>query len=250
MSNDLEIVKKIIYSSRDREEFKKIKFDQEKILNQNYNFENLIVNKPWGYEYLFYSSKEISIWILKILKNQKTSMHCHPNKKTSLILLEGEANLYTLSKKINLKCGNAVTIDKGVFHRTSSEYENDIMVMEIETPTNKNDIVRYQDKYNRSNSGYETKESFSEVKNLDKFLNYENIKKNNGILGGCEIKIIDNEYEKIKILNEKNLISPIKIKNKNEEDEVKLGEIYGKNFLIKKEALLANIEELLVIQKK
>ena len=69
-------------------------------------------------------------------------------------------------------------------------------------------------------------------------------------MGGCEIKIIDNEYEKIKILNEKNLISPIKIKNKNEEDEVKLAEIYGKNFLIKKEALLANIEELLVIQKK
>ena len=69
-------------------------------------------------------------------------------------------------------------------------------------------------------------------------------------MGDCEIKIINNEYQKIKILNEKNLISPIKIKNKIEEDEVKLGEIYDKNFLIKNEALLANIEELLVIQKK
>ena len=170
MSTNLRIVEKLIYSLDDEIEFKRIQFDVQKIKNQNYNFENTVVNKPWGHEYLFYSSKEVSIWVLKILKNQKTSMHCHPNKKTSLILLEGEANLYTLNKKINLKCGNAVTIDKGVFHRTSSEYDKDILVMEIETPTNKNDIVRYKDQYNRSNSGYETKDSFSEAKNLEVFL--------------------------------------------------------------------------------
>ena len=129
MNANLEIVEKLIHSPDDEKEFKKIKFDEKKIKNQNYNFENIVVDKPWGYEYLFYSSKEVSIWILKILKHQKTSMHCHPNKKTSLILLEGEADLYTLSKKINLKCGNAVTIDKGVFHRTSSEYEKDILTI-------------------------------------------------------------------------------------------------------------------------
>tara|TARA_B100000787_G_scaffold125751_1_gene94977 strand:- start:636 stop:1388 length:753 start_codon:yes stop_codon:yes gene_type:complete len=250
MSANLKIVEKLIHSPDDEKEFKKIQFDQQAIKNQNYNFESVVVDKPWGHEYLFYSSKEISIWILKIFKNQKTSMHCHPNKKTSLIILEGEANLYTLNKKINLKCGNAVTIDKGVFHRTSSEYEKDILVMEIETPTNKNDIVRYKDEYNRPNSGYETKDSFSEAKNLDAFLDYKNIKNNNGILGNCKINIINNNYQKIKILNEETLISPIKIKSKNYDSEIKLGQIYEKNFIIKKEALLTNVEELLVIQKK
>mgnify|MGYP006084967563 FL=1 len=250
MSTNLRIVEKLIYSLDDEIEFKRIQFDVQKIKNQNYNFENTVVNKPWGHEYLFYSSKEVSIWVLKILKNQKTSMHCHPNKKTSLILLEGEANLYTLNKKINLKCGNAVTIDKGVFHRTSSEYDKDILVMEIETPTNKNDIVRYKDQYNRSNSGYETKDSFSEAKNLEVFLDYKSIKDNNRVLGNCEINIIDNTYQKIKILDEKTLISPIKIKNKKYRSEIKLGEIYEKNFFIKNEELLLNIEELLVIRKK
>ena len=250
MSINLKIVEKLIHSSDDEKEFKKINFDEQKIKNQNYNFENTVVDKPWGYEYLFYSSKEVSIWILKVLKNQKTSMHCHPNKKTSLLLLDGEANLYTLNKKINLKCGNAVTIDKGVFHRTSSEYDKDILVMEIETPTNKNDIVRYKDQYNRSNSGYETKDSFSKAKNLDIFLDYKSIKKNSRILGKCVINVINNDYKKIEILNEKTLISPIKIKNKSYNDEIKLGEIYEKNFLIKREELLINIEELLVIQKK
>ena len=46
------------------------------------------------------------------------------------------------------------------------------------------------------------------------------------------------------------LISPIKIKSKNYDSEIKLGQIYEKNFLLKKEALLTNVEELLVIQKK
>ena len=122
--------------------------------------------------------------------------------------------------------------------------------MEIETPTNKNDIVRYKDEYNRPNSGYETKDSFSEAKNLDAFLDYKNIKDINGILGNCKINIINNNYQKIKKLNEETLISPIKIKSKNYDSEIKLGQIYEKNFLLKKEALLTNVEELLVIQKK
>ena len=43
-------------------------------------------------------------------------------------------------------------MNQGAFHRTSSEYDQDILVMEIETPTNKNDIIRLKDEYNRSNS--------------------------------------------------------------------------------------------------
>ena len=89
-----------------------------------------------------------------------------------------------------------------------------------------------------------------EAKNLDAFLDYKNIKNNNGILGNCKINIINNNYQKIKILNEETLISPIKIKSKNYDSEIKLGQIYEKNFIIKKEALLTNVEELLVIQKK
>lgn len=250
MSNNVEIVEKIIRSSNDDSEFKKIHFDSSNIKNKNQNFENIIVNKPWGYEYLLYSSKEISIWILKILKNQKTSMHCHPNKKTSLVLLEGEANLYTLDETINLKSGNAVIIDKGAFHRTSSEFGKDIIVMEIETPTNKNDIVRYQDEYKRSNSGYETKESFSVAKNHDTLLNFNNIKNKPGTVGNCVIKVINSKSEKTESLNEKTLICPIILKNKNSKGEVAIGEIFEKNIIKEKDILYMDLEEFLVIQKK
>ena len=167
-------------SKEDRIQLSTINYNKKNIRNLNQDFKNVIVNKPWGYEYLFFTSPELSIWVLKILKNQKTSMHCHKGKKTSLILLQGEANVYTLNETIKLKSGNIVTIDKAAFHRTSSEFDKDILVMEIETPTNKNDIIRLKDEYNRTNSGYETKKSFSKIEEKNIYLNYEDAKKKTG----------------------------------------------------------------------
>ena len=54
------------------------------------DFLGVVVNKPWGYEYLMFDSDEISIWMLYIKKGYSTSMHCHPNKKTSLMIVLGE----------------------------------------------------------------------------------------------------------------------------------------------------------------
>ena len=152
--NPIQSIKK---SLKDKRKLSKIIYNKKDIKNKNQNFKNLIVKKPWGHEYLFFSSPKISIWILKVLKNQKTSMHCHTNKETSLILVKGKASLHYLDGKLKLKSGNVVNIEKGAFHRTSAEFNQDIIVIEIETPTNKYDIVRYKDDYLRSSSGYETK---------------------------------------------------------------------------------------------
>ena len=63
------------------------------------NLSNVVVPKPWGYEYLVYHTPSSEVWSLFIKHNQATSMHCHPNKKTALILLDGVAELTTLTKK-------------------------------------------------------------------------------------------------------------------------------------------------------
>ena len=212
MSNN-KIIQKIKRSLSDRKKFSNINFDKKKISNKKENFYNLIVKKPWGHEYLLFSSPEISIWILNITKNHKTSMHCHPNKKTSLILLKGKANLYSIEKKFTLQCGNVVTIEKGAFHRTSSEFDQDLVVMEIETPTNKYDIVRYKDDYNRSSSGYETSASYSKVKKNDQKLTYESINTKPQILGDYKVNII--KSNKIDNLDDRSLITPLKIKKFN-----------------------------------
>ena len=51
-------------------------------------YDNRIVNKPWGYEYVVYrNSNNLSVTLLSIDYNKKTSLHCHPKKKADLFWL-------------------------------------------------------------------------------------------------------------------------------------------------------------------
>ena len=59
---------------------------------QNKFYDNKVVKKPWGYEYVVYRDKnKLCVTLLSINYNQKTSLHCHPNKKSGFILLKGKA---------------------------------------------------------------------------------------------------------------------------------------------------------------
>ena len=54
--------------------------------NGNNFYCNNVVYKPWGYEYVIYSSaNRLAITFLKINSGHKTSLHCHPTKKTGFI---------------------------------------------------------------------------------------------------------------------------------------------------------------------
>ena len=60
---------------------------------ENIDYRNTKVKKPWGSEYLIYQNNDVAIWLLHIIKERHTSLHCHPKKKTGLILLTGKASV-------------------------------------------------------------------------------------------------------------------------------------------------------------
>ena len=48
-------------------------------------YDDKIVIKPWGYEYVVYREKnDLSVTLLNINYKEKTSLHCHPKKKVDL----------------------------------------------------------------------------------------------------------------------------------------------------------------------
>jgi len=132
------------------------------IIDEEVNFSKIVVNKPWGYEYLLYSNEQLAIWILHIKKDCLTSMHCHIDKKTSLFVLSGEAICTTLSKGFNLKEGDGLIIEKGVFHSTQAISDDGITIMEIETPVKKTDLLRLLDNYGREAKGYESEKEMTQ----------------------------------------------------------------------------------------
>jgi hypothetical protein len=119
------------------------------------NYSANIVKKPWGYEYLAYQNKDVALWFLYIKSEHATSLHCHPNKTTGLILLDGEAKVSFLNNSTVLNPTNKVMIRKGLFHSTKALNKEGAFVFEIETPVDKQDLVRFKDSYGREGKPYE-----------------------------------------------------------------------------------------------
>lgn len=180
------MITKIKNSEVDSERISYIQTPIENYLN-NSDFSNAVVQKPWGYEYLMYQNETVSIWILYIKPGHLTSMHCHINKKTALLVLSGEAVFTTLEKGLNLKEGDGLVIDKKVFHSTQSISDKGVIIMEVETPSQKTDLLRLSDNYGRESKGYESRDHLSQ--NLSEY-EYIFFKKN-------EFKIV----KKIKNMN-------------------------------------------------
>lgn len=125
------------------------------IIRDDLSYKKNIVKKPWGYEYLAYENEEVALWALYIKKGHRTSMHCHSNKTTGLVALSGKVEVSFLNNKNELSALNKIMIRKGLFHSTQALLDPGSWVLEIETPVNKNDLVRLRDSYGRQGKPYE-----------------------------------------------------------------------------------------------
>ena len=118
-------------------------------------YKNVVVTKPWGYEYLCYQNEVLAIWLLYIENNHKTSLHCHPNKHTGLVVLDGAAEVSFIRGSLLIKGLEKINIFKGRFHSTKSISDNGVFLLEVETPEDKHDLLRLDDSYGRKDLSYE-----------------------------------------------------------------------------------------------
>jgi hypothetical protein len=119
------------------------------------DYARVIVNKPWGYEYLMYATDAIGVWCLNIDHGQRTSLHCHPLKKTGLVLLSGAAEVSFLNDATRLVAPARLMLRAGLFHSTKATSPEGAIVLEVETPRHKRNLVRLEDAYGREAAGYE-----------------------------------------------------------------------------------------------
>jgi mannose-6-phosphate isomerase-like protein (cupin superfamily) len=117
------------------------------------NHKTVIVRKPWGYEYLAYENEHVALWILHIRAGERTSLHCHPTKSTGLVVVSGTAEINFIADSRIVTAPGKQMIRRGLFHQTHAI--TDTIMFEIETPVDKNDLVRLTDNYGRTATGYE-----------------------------------------------------------------------------------------------
>ena len=117
------------------------------------NHKTVVVRKPWGYEYLAYENEHVALWILHIRAGERTSLHCHPTKSTGLVVVSGTAEINFIADSRIITAPGKQMIRRGLFHQTHAI--TDTIMFEIETPVDKNDLVRLTDNYGRTATGYE-----------------------------------------------------------------------------------------------
>lgn len=114
-----------------------------------------VVRKPWGYEYPIFESDQVGLWFLCIEPGQSTSLHCHPRKKTGLVVVGGAVEVSFLNDSTTLGPADRVMIRPGLFHRSTAGSESESLLLEIESPRDKEDLVRFADNYGRESMPYE-----------------------------------------------------------------------------------------------
>ena len=124
-------------------------------------YDNRVVYKPWGNEYVVYRNKNnLSVTLLNINYNKSTSLHCHPQKKSGFILLGGRASfqlgLWKKHSEIHSSPSKRM-IARGLFHSIKAVSKDGLLALEFETPVNKNDLVRFKDAHGREQKPYEGK---------------------------------------------------------------------------------------------
>ena len=129
--------------------------------NKSSFYDNKIVFKPWGHEYVVYrNANHLSVTLLNIDYNKSTSLHCHPSKKSGFILLGGKAKFQLGLRKKNTELHSSPSkrmMARGLFHSIKSVSKCGLLALEFETPVNKNDLVRFKDSYGREKKSYEGK---------------------------------------------------------------------------------------------
>ena len=162
-------------------------FPKTEILDGHQVLDDVIVNKPWGWEYLCFRNANLAMWLLHIDSNQQTSMHSHPNKNTGYIVLNGAVELSWINSKEGFESLSKVNIFKRRFHSTRAVSKKGAYLIEIESPEDKSDLVRLNDAYGREGMPYEGEKAYSEKDNSCFALDQPSCTPKTHTLFGCKL---------------------------------------------------------------
>jgi len=70
------MIKRVYRSKLDIENLSRLRTSIPRDVDK-FDYKGVVVNKPWGYEYLMFENSQVAIWILNIKEGYSTSMLFH-----------------------------------------------------------------------------------------------------------------------------------------------------------------------------
>lgn len=138
----------------DVEALARLAVDLSALVDDGADYRGKLIEKPWGHEHELRATKEFSAWQLRIKPFHGTSLHCHVGKTTMLSVESGIVSIQGLGGCHIVRAGESALIERGTFHSTGCAGGQEAVVVEVEWPPNRRDLVRLQDRYGRVGKPY------------------------------------------------------------------------------------------------
>ena len=108
------------------------------------------VKKPWGLFVQFSHNEKSTVKILEVKPDEMLSMQSHKKRDEFWYVLEGNPTIVLNTRIKTYKKNETIQIRKGTKHRIINKTKKIARVLEISLGNfDENDIIRYEDKYNR-----------------------------------------------------------------------------------------------------
>jgi len=113
------------------------------------------VDKVWGQEVWLVNNERYCAKLLHVNAGWQCSLHMHPIKKETFIVLDGgvclevaQSNIDSaplITKQIQLISGDSYTLEPNTFHRFFSYTDQPAVILEISSTHSDDDVIRLED---------------------------------------------------------------------------------------------------------
>lgn len=108
----------------------------------------MIENRPWGSFQIFAKNRPVTVKLLNIKKDHRTSLQKHKNREEHWYVVNGVVIVENELETKYLKPGNEAIIPKGSVHRLTGLTDSTILEVSY-GEFDESDIERIADDYNR-----------------------------------------------------------------------------------------------------
>lgn len=113
--------------------------------------EHLFENRPWGRFEILADKNKYKAKTITVDPGQQLSYQSHAKREEHWVIVSGQAEVVLDDQTHALKAGQHIFIPKGAKHRMRNPGREPLIFVEVQTGSyfGEDDIVRYQDDYNR-----------------------------------------------------------------------------------------------------
>ncbi|MCB0377256.1 MAG: mannose-1-phosphate guanylyltransferase/mannose-6-phosphate isomerase [Bdellovibrionales bacterium] len=114
--------------------------------------EHVFEYRPWGMYRNLWEEESFKTKVIEVSPRQQLSYQSHAKRSEIWVIVEGEGEVILNDESIAVRAGSVVQIPQGAKHRMHNTSDKSLKFVEVQQGSyfGEDDIVRYQDDYNRN----------------------------------------------------------------------------------------------------